>query len=48
MESATYLLLAIGGLGALDIFAFHTRAHAIRTLPSARTELVTHALRGPT
>ena len=45
---ATYLLMAIGVLGALDIALFHTRAHQLRTRPSARLELVTHSLRGPT
>lgn len=45
---STYLLLVIGLLGALDIALFHTRQHRLRTRPSARHELVTHALRGPT
>ena len=48
MGTATALLLAIGLLGALDVFAYHTALQRIRTLPSARTELVAHALRGPT
>jgi len=48
MASASWLLLVIGWLGALDIYAYHTRAQRIRELPSARTELVAHCLRGPT
>lgn len=45
---ATYLLLGIGLLGALDILVYHTRAHGLRRRPAARVELVTHSLRGPT
>ncbi len=48
MAAATYLLLLVGLLGALDIALFHTRTHDLRRQPSARHELITHALRGPT
>jgi hypothetical protein len=48
VEAACWLLLAIGVLGAADIFLFHVRAQHIRRHPAARRELVTHALRGPT
>lgn len=48
MTAASYLLIAIGFLGALDIALFHTWQQRLRTRPSARRELVTHALRGPT
>ena len=48
MEIATYLLLALGLLGATDVFLFHTIAHGLRRHPDSRWELVTHSLRGPT
>ncbi|MCA8969228.1 MAG: hypothetical protein KDC95_05570 [Planctomycetes bacterium] len=48
MASATYLLLLVGVLGALDIAVYHTRAHDLRRQPSAWHELITHSLRGPT
>lgn len=48
LSAATYLLMAIGLLGALDIALFHTRAHQLRSQPSARVELISHSLRGPT
>tara|TARA_R110002094_G_scaffold47961_17_gene59440 strand:- start:247 stop:795 length:549 start_codon:yes stop_codon:yes gene_type:complete len=48
LSVASYLLIAIGLLGALDIAVFHTRSHNLRSQPSARLELLTHSLRGPT
>lgn len=48
MTSASYLLIAIGVLGALDIAIYHTWQQQLRTRASARRELITHALRGPT
>lgn len=48
MVEACYLLIAIGFLGAFDIWRFHTREHHLRSLPSARVELISHSLRGPT
>lgn len=48
MEIATYLLFALGCLGALDILLFHSVAHGIRSHADSRTELITHSLRGPT
>ena len=48
MTLPTALLLAMGLLGAADIWFFHTRAHALRARAESRAELVTHALRGPT
>ncbi len=44
----TWLLLALGVLGATDIWLFHRRAHHLHEHRPARAELVTHALRGPT
>jgi hypothetical protein len=38
----------MGILGAADIWLYHTKAHALRTHPGARAELITHFLRGPT
>lgn len=38
----------MGVLGATDIVLFHVRAHALRSRPESRAELVTHFLRGPT
>ena len=48
LSVASYLLSAIGLFGALDIALFHTRSHKLRSQPSARVELLTHSLRGPT
>lgn len=48
MTVASYLLLAVGLLGAVDIALFHSVAHGIRTHPNARQELIVHSLRGPT
>jgi hypothetical protein len=48
MTVASWLLLALGFLGGVDILLFHTLAHRIRSHRPARAELVTHALRGPT
>lgn len=44
----SYLLLAMGVLGGLDVLLFHLLSHDIRRSPSSRAELVFHALRGPT
>lgn len=48
MEAATWILFALGCLGAADIAIFHSVAHGIRTHPDSTMELVTHSLRGPT
>lgn len=48
MTAATYLLLAIGLLGAADIVLFHTVANGIRSHADSRQELLVHSLRGPT
>jgi hypothetical protein len=48
MEAATFVLFALGCLGAADIAIFHSVAHGIRTHPDSAMELVTHSLRGPT
>jgi hypothetical protein len=48
MTLASYLLFAMGLLGAADILCFHMLAHGLRAHPPARFELVTHFLRGPT
>lgn len=48
MIVATYLLLAVGILGATDIALFHSASHGIRSHPDSRLELVTHGFRGPT
>ena len=48
MVEASYLLIAIGFLGAFDIWRYHTNTHRLRELPSARVELISHSLRGPT
>lgn len=48
MQVATYLLLAIALLGALDILLFHTVANGIRAHADSRAELLVHSLRGPT
>lgn len=44
----SFLLLAMGVLGATDIALFHMLAHGLRAHAPSRAELVTHALRGPT
>jgi len=44
----SWILLAMGVLGALDIVVFHMWKHRLRSRPESRTELVTHFLRGPT
>jgi hypothetical protein len=48
MATPTYLLLAIGILGAADILLFHTIANGIRAHADSRQELLVHSLRGPT
>ncbi len=48
MQTAVYLLLSLGLLGAADILLFHSVAHGIRSHPHSARELVTHSLRGPT
>jgi phosphatidylglycerophosphate synthase len=48
MATPTYLLFALGLLGAADIMLYHTVSHGIRHHPGSQFELVTHALRGPT
>lgn len=47
MEAATYMLLALGILGAIDLLLFHTIAHGIRRHRPSRAELMAHSLRGP-
>ncbi len=44
----SYLLFAIGVLGAADILFFHTLTQRLHGHRPARAELVTHFLRGPT
>lgn len=44
----SWILLAMGVLGALDIVVFHMGKHRLRSRPESRAELVTHFLRGPT
>lgn len=48
MVAATYILLLLGVLGALDIAFYHAVSHGIRSHPDARHELIVHSLRGPT
>lgn len=48
MTTASWLLLSMGVLGALDILLYHVLAHGLRQRPESRAELVTHCLRGPT
>lgn len=48
MTLATWLLLAMAALGATDMLVYHAFAHGIRRHPDARSELLSHALRGPT
>jgi hypothetical protein len=44
----SWILLAMGVLGGLDILLFHTWKHRLRARHESRAELVTHFLRGPT
>lgn len=48
MAISSYLLFALGVLGATDIALYHSIAHGIRSHPDSRAELITHSLRGPT
>jgi hypothetical protein len=48
MIVANYLLLALGVMGATDILLYHSVSHGIRAHQESRSELITHALRGPT
>jgi hypothetical protein len=48
MVASTYLLFALGVLGAADIAMYHSLSHGIRSHPDSRAELITHSLRGPT
>jgi len=48
VAAATWILFALGCLGAADIALFHTVSHGIRRHPDSRRELLAHALRGPT
>jgi len=48
MLASTWILLAMGFLGAADILLFHKIAHDLHSHAPARAELITHALRGPT
>ncbi len=48
MQTATYLLLILGVLGAADIALYHSISHGIRSHADSRHELVVHSLRGPT
>ena len=48
MAIATWLLFAMGLLGAADIALYHSLAHGIRTHEESRLELIVHSLRGPT
>jgi len=48
MIAATYLLLALGALGATDVLLYHSIAHGIRHHADSRAELIIHSLRGPT
>lgn len=48
MVAGTWILFALGLLGALDIAMYHSAAHGIRSHPDSRAELITHSLRGPT
>ena len=48
MIAATYILFALGILGALDIALYHSVSHGIRSHPDSRHELIIHSLRGPT
>jgi hypothetical protein len=44
----SWILLAMGVLGALDIVLFHMWKQRLRSRSESRAELVTHFLRGPT
>ena len=48
MAVPTYLLFALGLLGATDIAIYHSVSHGIRDHPDSRHELIVHSLRGPT
>lgn len=48
MELASWILLAMGVLGALDILLFHMMGQNLRGRVESRAEFVTHFLRGPT
>jgi hypothetical protein len=48
MIAATYILLALGILGATDILLYHSISHGIRSHKDSRWELLTHSMRGPT
>lgn len=48
METSSYILFALGFLGAVDIAVYHSFAHGIRHHQSSRNELIVHSLRGPT
>ncbi|MBL8858793.1 MAG: hypothetical protein JNL28_09830 [Planctomycetes bacterium] len=48
MPISSWILLAMGVLGAADILFFHKLAHNLHAHPPARAELITHSLRGPT
>ncbi len=47
MELASWILFAMGVLGALDILLFHMLGQNLRGRVESRAELVTHFLRGP-
>jgi hypothetical protein len=47
MDVASWLLFALGLVGASDILFYHTLAQRIRTHAPARYELFSHACRGP-
>jgi hypothetical protein len=47
MTIATYLLFALGCMGAADIVLFKTIAESIRRHWESRHELIAHSLRGP-
>ncbi|HEY3329921.1 MAG TPA: hypothetical protein VGK19_07880 [Capsulimonadaceae bacterium] len=48
MELTSYLLLAVGILGYVDILLYHAISHGIRSHVDSREELIVHSLRGPT
>jgi hypothetical protein len=47
MDVASWLLFAMGFVGASDILFYHTLAHRIRSHGPARRELESHFWRGP-
>ncbi len=47
MDVASWLLFAMGFLGASDILFYHTLAHRIRSHGPSRRELACHSWRGP-